>query len=378
MKLWGTSLAVVVMASQMAAQAQPEAVQGTAVHAPADILNFSAGFLVQYGFIGVALLLLAIGWFTRAKNTYFALASATLGVAFLAFYGVVTFCLAYFPDAIVKPDSFLAGELDGVPTAVQVTMRANDQHVGAPFIRVENDLFDDGYRNYLFMFQHKQPVSCFTVYYSYPPAADRKEHTLSFNVDHLDSLGTNPSTTLMLSLTGEGEAVKLALKRLDMAGKTSPESDIAPLEHESSTDHACGGRKHIGSTENTGTPHTRYGFDIRRPASWLGLLVGSALAQPGRDPNQAAFALALKSDDPVVRRSARDDLADYGAKAVPLIKAFLQSHEYRLMLGSTEAIRGMAPDTRSAVIGAVGPEIQALRTNSDKTLAESASAALGN
>lgn len=114
----------------------------------------------------------------------------------------------------------------------------------------------------------------------------------------------------------------------------------------------------------------------------------AGIAQAAEAPPVADFAKRLESDDPIIRRDARMELARMGDKALPSIQKVLEDPKssYRLRLGVITALGSMeqlkpenlSPSTLNAIIEASADKDDALRGSALRFFGKHASEALNS
>jgi hypothetical protein len=81
-------------------------------------------------------------------------------------------------------------------------------------------------------------------------------------------------------------------------------------------------------------------------------------------------------EDPFVRRRARDELAQQGVDAIPVIQILLRSPNYSVQLGSLVALGKLPQSVRAQVPADIWQAASALEGHSDPTMQEAARYAL--
>lgn len=317
-------------------------------------LNGLATFLNLYGYVGVALLLGLVAWYFY-KRPYMPgfWVTGTFALTFLIIFGALDIVTRYFPTLIVARDPLFVGRVANVAQDMGVRLSAGDYLNTRPYLRRENDADDVAVAHHRFIFLRRH-FDCLIL--AVTPGDSREPR---FYVVPVPAGGEAKADAELYIRGPKWSAVWLQGEK--PVGEPKPARELQPSEP-----IVC----------DPSPPPAKAA--AARVESWFAFL-GQAIAQgldPKKPPSSQSLATLLQSDDPFVRRQARQDIGAMGLAAEPTLQQFLGSNNYRLQIGAVEAISAMKGDARKSLKGDTWKEVEALKASPDRSLRESAQRAL--
>ncbi len=185
------------------------------------LLTSSADVIVQYGFLGVGLVLILIiapVIYKLGGATRLGLGTATFGLAFVVVYGVISIISVVAPQWIASQRVMISGIVRGVPNGQQVQIQSNLWRAKQAYIKRESD--DDPRRaNVFFNFS-------FILVTAYAPSCPagalestdkNADNSLIFNAPvSVDDMPSN--IEILAEVVGENDGTALKIWR-ELNGK---------------------------------------------------------------------------------------------------------------------------------------------------------------
>lgn len=317
-----------------------------------NVVTQTADIIVQYGFLGVGLVLTlliapAIHKWTKAPRI--GLGALCFGLAFIIAYGVINIISVVAPTWISAQRAMISGFVLGVPNGQQVQMRSNLWRAGHAYTKREFDPQRGNIFNFPFLLVTAHPPTCLAVaLVSTDPNSDNSP---VFNVTPISSDDMAPNMEILAELSGAPDKPALKVWRELNAKQMGKASVFQPL---SSTDPGCApvrGRLQVWS------------------------VFGRAFAQASVSDSE--IIQRLQSDDVFTRRDARIALSKKGEDGFELIgKLLARDDNYRLQLGAAVALSGMPDEQRKKAPSDLFKKLNALQSSKDKTMRETVAQAL--
>ena len=321
-----------------------------------EILQVTATFLNTFGYVGVSLLLLLIAYFfyqRGAKAPFWV--TGTIGLSFLVIFGGLDLVTRNFPYLIITRAPLLVGRVMAAVQSEKVVLAANDLRVQRPFVKRENDADDVALANYLFIFAKTGGMSCILLNVS----ADSQDGEGQFFGISLANMPKQirPEDELYVRLQ-RPEGGHLGAKFRWVRGETAL------------TEPADAKALPLGSDDcKTNLADTKPGRSL------LERLLPSAFAQEKEQSSEVdpgKIQSLLGSEDPFVRRRARQTIARDTDAAPGYVTDLLQSPDRQVRIGGLDAISIMPPQARAKLGPHVWDQIGALRRDPDASVRMSA------
>jgi hypothetical protein len=255
---------------------------------------------------------------------------------------------------VVRPP-LLIGQVSKVPQDTRVALQGGDVLNTRPFMRRENDADDITSANHRFIFP-RRTFDCLMLAVTLPDAREPK--IFSVPVPAVSPAARDDELYVRVHFGPDG----------------TPKPNVVWIRS---------GHQQIGEQQ---AAREMKGEDVScaaqpapavRSSNTLGLF-GRAHAQgvSVKPLSPDAAAKLLQSDDPFVRRKARQDLGAIGLQAEPTLQGLLDSQNYRSQIGAVEAINAMKPEARSQLSSKIWKDVEALTTSPDPSLSQAAERAL--
>ena len=320
-----------------------------------DFLNSSARFLTTYGYVGVALLLGLCAWYFHKKQFLRAFwITGAVALTFLVIFGALDIIAKNFPDLIVVRPPLLIGQVNKVSQDTRVALQGGDVLNTRPFMRRENDADDITVANHRFIFP-RRTFDCLMLAVTLPEVREPRIFSVPVPAVLAAARDDELYVLVRLGLDGVPKSNVVWIRGYKPIGEQQTAREMKGEEASCATQPAP-----VARGNNT--------FD----------LLGRAHAQgvSAKPLSPEAAAKLLQSDDPFVRRKARQDLGAMGLQAEPTLQGLLDSKSYRSQIGAVEAINVMKPEARSRLSNNIWKDVEALTANPDPSLRQSAERAL--
>lgn len=304
-----------------------------------EILQGTAKFVTAYGYVGVSLLLMGIGYiFYRAGATIPFVVTGTIGLSFLVIFAGLDFLTRNFPDVVIARPPLLIGRVTGATTSQRVLLQADDDQ--RPFLKAEFDPNDNNKANHLFIFSRAAGVSCIQL--SVNTVGDPSENVYAIPVTSMPQ-PHRPDDELFVALQPASASApprEPMLRWMRGAQRLTEPVEATKLD-DSSPECAA----------QAPAPHPAH--------TLLQLVFPTAFAQT--PASQGSLEERLGSADPFVRRQARQTVARGVSASPDVLINLLQSPNEQTQIGGLVTIAGLPADAKSQLPAAVWANVDRLR-----------------
>lgn len=335
-----------------------------------SITESAVSTALKAGFLSVGVVLtLTIGpvlYFIFGEKR-FGMLVAGVGVVFVALFGLVNFVETIRPDFFPPRENVIIGKMTNLDKDKGIYISTNDEDVGEAYIKSINNARRET-KDYHFVFLTSAQPSCLLISITPNPEDkspfwEKYRDGLEFDVDKLFEGNSHGRTRIHANLidkTVDGKEEKIVrIWRYDYKERRS--ESYTDYHHVEAWIKGCEGEEKSQERKDQGV--WRWG--------------SSAYAQQSDPVDLNDIKSQLSSDDVLERRNARAQLAKRGPVVVGALgPLFEDDSNYRVQLGIAVAIARMPPGQRKELPSKIVEKLQELSQNSDRTMRDTAIAAL--